>query len=76
LKSLGFFINKSPEARRRFFKTARKNENVMRILMYANKTIHPDLLAEWAHYKYLNSVVNKEFGNYYKIERKKEKSNN
>ena len=56
----GFFVNRSPEARRRFFKMSRQNENVMRSLKYSNKIIHPDLMLEWSHFKDLNDVIGKE----------------
>lgn len=57
---LGFFVNRSSEARRRFFKMARKNENVMKSLKYSNKVIHPELMGEWSHFKDLNNTFSKE----------------
>ncbi len=58
---LGYFTNYSAEARRRFFKIARKNDKVMKLLTYSNKVIHSDLLIEWNHFKVLNDAIKKEY---------------
>ncbi len=53
--SLALFTNQSPEARRRLFKIARKNVNVMESMFYYNESLHGEILSQWKHFKQLEN---------------------
>jgi hypothetical protein len=58
--SLAIFAQRSPEARRRLFKIARKNSRVMESMFYYNETLHGEILGQWRHLKELENKQHSE----------------